>query len=185
MHALCPEARLIPTNTAFFQVLVFDRLLVNVGCISLVILRRGWTDCSSVAALLSFAVVVRIELMRFEFREQVRLKKLVTKDNSMVEWAKKPEEKLRLVLTLVHLFAGIRDLVGHTRAHSSWCFVASALHAIGFATYPRSPDPLLHARRPWHRKGVWGQHEDFHVLCTVGDLALLAALRSALSPGQG
>ena len=135
------------------------------------------------AALLSFVVVVWIELMRFEFREQVRLKRLVIKDNSMVEWAKKPQEKLRLVLTLMHLAAGISDLVGHTRAHSSWCLVASALHAIGFATYPRSPDPQQHVRRPWHRKGVWGQHEDFHVLCTAGDLALLAALCSALTVG--
>jgi hypothetical protein len=98
----------------------------------------------------------------------------------MIEWARKPEEKVRLVLTAAHLVVGIYDLVLRTRADSLWCFVCSALHAIGFATYPRQGADAHGSAKLWHVPQVWGQHEDFHALCTAGDLALLASLYHAL-----
>jgi hypothetical protein len=167
------------SQRSFFQVLVVDRCLINVGCLSLVVLRRGWLDQVSLIGILTFWIVVVIELMRFSFREDIRLQPNSSGRDTMKEWSKKPEEKVRLVLTATHLVFGIYDLCARTHDHSSWCFVCSALHAVGFATYPRNGAEDARAR-PWHVPRVWGQHEDFHTLCTAGDLALFASLYCAL-----
>ena len=57
-------------------------------------------------------------------------------------------------------------------------FVLQALaFVLGMLLWVVQDKPSLKAWLRWHRPGVWGGHEDFHVCALAGDAILYALLR--------
>jgi hypothetical protein len=135
---------------------------------------RGWGSSVSVIAVAGQLFVIQAEISHFLFRQSHKFSPKSFELNKT-----RLQEKIRLILTLSTLLVAIIDLILYTKPYSFFGYISSMAHLIGFLHFPR--DGTSHMTYPWHKKGNWGLHEDFHVCIVLGDIALVVAYYCAFS----